>query len=537
MTPRILEILGLVLVGLGSCTLGAQTDQKTSSADKPLNFLVILADDLGFSDVGCYGGEISTPNLDALAAGGLRFTQFYNTGRCWPTRAALMTGYYAQQVRRDKLPGVRSGGGGRRPPWARLVPTMLKPLGFRTYHSGKWHIDGQPLKNGFDRSYRMDDHDRFFNPRRHSEDDKKLAPIKPGTGYYTTSAIADHAIRCLKGHAKDHLGKPFFHFLAFTTPHFPLHAPAEDIARYRDNYLRDWQTVRQERWARQKKSGLLDARLSAVERKVGPPYHFADALQTLGPDEVNRPVRWASLTEQQRRFQANKMAIHAAMVHRMDRDIGRVVQQLRTMGALDNTLILFLSDNGASAEIMVRGDGHDRSAAPGSAKSYLCLGPGWSNAANTPFRRHKTWVHEGGIATPMIAHWPRGIAARGEFRRSAGHVIDIVPTILELAGTQPTATLAGKPVPIAPGRSLVPALRADVTIQRDHLWWSHEGHRAVRIGDWKLVAAKGDPWELYDMAEDRSETRSLAAEHPEKVEQMAKLWQAREDEFLELVKK
>lgn len=534
-TSRTLLLVTILTTACGSCTLGAQTTEKPV-VSKRTNFLVILADDLGFSDIGCYGGEIATPNLDALASDGLRFTQFYNTGRCWPTRAALMTGYYAQQVRRDKLPGVRSGGRGTRPPWAQLVPTMLQPLGFRTYHSGKWHIDGKVLKNGFDRSYRLNDHDRFFNPRNHTEDDKKLAPIKPDTPFYTTSAIADHAIRCLQDHATNHSDRPFFQFLAFTTPHFPLHGLPEDIDRYRDTYLRDWQAVRKERWQRQTKSGLLDARLSAVERNVGPPYHFDKALKALGPNEVNRPLPWDRLSKEQQRFQATKMAIHAAMIDRMDRDIGRVVQQVRAMGAIDDTLILFLSDNGASAEIMVRGDGHDRSAPPGSAKSYLCLGPGWSNAANTPFRRHKTWVHEGGIATPLIAHWPNGIKGKGEFRRSSGHVIDIVPTVLEIAGAKATTSLAGKPIPKAPGHSLVPAFAADVKIQRESLWWSHEGHRALRLEDWKLVAAKGDPWELYDLKNDRAETSNLAAKHPQRVQQMASMWQAREDAFLELVK-
>jgi len=502
-------------------------------ADRP-NVLVILADDLGFSDLGCYGGEIRTPTLDRLAAEGLRFTQFYNTGRCWPTRGSLMTGYYAQQVRRDKLPGIRSGGRGKRPAWARLLPEMLRPLGYRTYHSGKWHIDGKPLQNGFDHSYRMNDHNRFFAPRNHLEDDKPLPPVEPGTGFYTTTAIADHAIRFLKQHAKEHADKPFFEFLAFTSPHFPLQAPEEDIARYRDSYRRDWEEVRRERFERQRELGLLDCAMSAIERDIGPPYDFPKALARLGPGEVNRPLPWADLTPEQRAFQANKMAIHAAMVDRMDREFGRVVDQLRRMGALDDTLIVFLSDNGASAEIMVRGDGHDPEAAPGSAKSYLCLGPGWSSTANTPFRRHKTWVHEGGIATSMIVHWPKGFAARGELRTTPGHVIDLVPTVLEVAGGKAMPVEGGPPFP---GKSLVAAFARDAPIAREALWWSHEGNRALRVGDWKLVAAKGDPWELFDLSKDRAETHDLAAEHPDTVREMAERWKKIENGFLERLKR
>ena len=512
-----------VVAGL-AWIVAASLAQDAPRPPRP-NVLIILADDLGFSDVGCYGGEIATPNLDRLAANGLRFTQCYNTGRCWPTRGALMTGYYAQQIRRDKLEGVRpSGGRGVRPDWAPLLSTRLTEKGYRCYHSGKWHIDGPPLQNGFDHSYRLNDHDRFFGPKNHLEDDERLPPVADDAGFYVTSAIADHAIRCLAAHAEEHAGRPFFHFLAFTSPHFPLHGRADDIARYRDRYVGGWASIRAARFARQAAMDLLPgASLSPVERDVGPPYHFPQALEQLGPDEVNRPLPWDDLTTAQRRFQTDKMAIHAAMVDRMDRDIGRVVEQLRHMDALDDTLILFLSDNGASAEIMVRGDGHDPDAPRGSADSYLCLGPGWSNAANTPFRRHKTWVHEGGIATPWIVHWPARIRDGGAFRRTPGHVIDVVPTVLELAGATPPSD--------APGRSLVPAFDADVTVERDALWWSHEGHRALRQGDWKLVAAHGDPWSLYDLAEDRAETRDVAAEHPDRVAAMAAEWQRIEDGF------
>ena len=393
---------------------------------------------------------------------GLRFTQFYNTARCWPSRAALLTGYYAQQVRRDTISGAPSGGQGQRPKWAKLLPEMLRPLGYRSYHSGKWHIDGKPLANGFDRSYYVEDVARYFNPRVHFENDQKLPPAKPRTGYYTTTAIADHSIRYLREHAEKHGDQPFFLYLAFNAPHFPLQARPDDIARYRDRYREGWEAVRATRWKRVRELGLVTGRLSDVELEVGPPYDFPAALKALGPGEVNRPVPWVTLTVEQRAFQAAKMEIYAAMIDRMDREVGRVLDQLRVMGGFENTLIFFMSDNGASAEIMVRDDGHDPSAAVGSAASHLCLGPGWSTVANTPFRLHKTWTHEGGIATPLIVHWPKGIAARGEVRRDPGHLIDIVPTILQVVGTpRRDKSTDGRPIPTPPGKSLVPAFARD----------------------------------------------------------------------------
>ncbi len=489
------------------------------------NVLLILADDLGFSDLGCYGGEIATPNLDQLAKNGLRFTQFYNTARCWPTRATVLTGYYAQQVRRDTVPGIPSGVAGTRPAWARLLPEMLKPLGYRCYHSGKWHVDGQPLQNGFDHSYSLNDHNRHFTPRQHTEDDKPLPPVAAGAGYYSTTAIAEHAVKCLKEHAAKYPDRPFFEFLAFTAPHFPLHAPPEDIARYRDRYLAGWDGLREERWKRLQQRKIGGTGLSAVERDLGPPYAFPEALKKLGPNEVNRPLPWKDLTAEQRRFQARKMAIHAAMVDRLDREIGRVLAQLRAMGALDDTLIFFLSDNGASAEIMVRGDGHDPCAECGTGATFLSIGPGWSSLCNTPFRRHKTWVHEGGISTPLIVHWPRGIAAQGELRHAPGHVIDLAPTILEATGGKRFETWEGKPVPLAPGKNLVPVFARDGAVTHDFLWWLHEGNRALRAGSWKIVAAGADsPWELYDLSADRSETRNLANERPDKVRELAAIW-------------
>jgi arylsulfatase A-like enzyme len=522
---------------LAALVCGTGLPQADVAVPARPNVVVILADDLGFADLGCYGGEIHTPNLDGLAANGLRFTQFYNTARCWPSRAALLTGYYAQAVRRDTVPGVQSGGSGTRPKWAKLLPQMLHPAGYRSYHSGKWHVDGMPLANGFDRSYYLEDCGRHFSPRVHFEDDHKLPPVDPKSAYYSTTAIADHAIKYLAEHAAGHNGEPFFLYLAFTSPHFPLHAPPEDVARYRERYRAGWEIVRAERWKKIQELGLVTGRLSEVERDVGPPYDLPQALKALGADEVNRPRAWSTLTEAQQAFQAAKMAIHAAMVDRMDQEIGRVLDQLRAMHALGNTLVFFLSDNGASAEIMVRDDGHAPTADPGSAASHLCLGPGWSTVANTPFRRHKTWAHEGGISTPLIVHWPKGIAEKGALRRHPGHVIDLVPTIREVAGLPRSDRVAGGLVPAAPGNSLVPAFARDGAVRHEHLWWQHEGNRAIRVGDMKLVAAgKDGPWELYDLAADRTETWNLAAKLPEKVRELALRWQEHHDEFARIAK-
>ena len=491
-------VLALVVLGL----LGPGAISSTAAAPRP-NIVFILADDLGYSDLGCYGGEIETPNLDALAAGGVRFTQFYNTARCWPSRAALLTGYYAQQVNRDP--------GRQRPRWAALLPDLLGPVGYRSYHSGKWHVDGPVLKGGFAHSYLVVDQDRHFSPRNHQLDDVLLPQPKLEDGYYATVAIAQHAIDSLARHDTEHHGEPYFLYLAFTVPHFPVMAPPEDIARYRGKFQDGWDALRVRRLERMRQMGIVSCELSP--RTPGVP-------------------AWDTLSAEEKDVWQWRMAIHAAMVDRMDREIGRVLEQVRRNGQWENTLIFFASDNGASAERLDRGDGNDPAAPPGSAKSFLCIEPPWANLANTPFRKSKIFTHEGGIATPLIVHWPAGFTPRGALRHTPGHLVDIVPTLLELTGASNPTHFGGEPRPPLSGRSLVPALAKDVRIERDALWWSHDGNRALRVGDWKIVASgPGTPWELYDLATDRGESHDLAALEPERVKELAALWTQRDEEY------
>lgn len=530
-------IISLVVAVAGGWNLPA-----IRAADRPPNIVLIIADDLGFSDIGSYGSEIQTPVLDELAARGLRFTQAYNTARCWPTRAALLTGYYAQQVRRDTIPGIKSGTLGVRPTWAPLLPELLKSRGYRSYHAGKWHIDRLPLQTGFDASYSLNDHNRHFYPQDHTEDDQRLPAVPRDSGYHSTAAIAEHAVRQLQRHFAEHPQQPFFSYVAFTAPHFPLQAPADDVARYRPRYLAGWDVMRRQRWSRARNLGVIQSDLSQIERDIGPPYAFPQVQEMLGPDEVIRPIPWSELTDRQRAFQAGKMAVHAAMVDGLDRGIGQIVDELRAQQVLDDTLLLFLSDNGATAEIMVRGDGHDPQAECGTGATFLCLGPGWSSLANTPFRRHKTWVHEGGIATPLVVHWPRGITAGGQLRHTPVHVIDVVPTALALAGIEPPTTWGGAARPKLPGINWLPLFQQDqpqrVTVATEStagrtLWWSHEGNRAFRDGDWKLVAAGNQaPWELYNLAKDRIESHDLALTFPDREQAMARAWEQQLDQFV-----
>ncbi|MBM3796154.1 MAG: arylsulfatase [Acidobacteria bacterium] len=391
-----------------------------------------------------------------------------------------------------------------------------------------------PLRDtGFHLSYYLADQDRFSSPTRHFLDDQPLPAVEPNARFYATNAITDRALEFLEEHRKNHIAAPFFLYLAYTSPHFPLHALDADIRRYKERYLAGWDAVRQQRWERVHSLGLVKTGLAPLEPDVFTPWNTPDAelKSKIGPGEVTRAVPWKSLTREQQEFQATKMAIHAAMVHRMDVNIGRVLDELRDMQELDNTAIVFLSGNGASAEQLIRADGHDANAAPGSWASDLCPGPGWASAANAPFRRSKCFVHEGGIASPMLVHWPAGFFARGELSLTPCHFVDMLPTLTSMAGVTEPRAQAG--VPPLPGKSLVPAFRQDRTIPKDYLLFHHSNNRALRKGGYKLVSAgKDGPWELYSLASNRGETNNFAAKEPERVQAMSAEWQRLQDEFV-----
>ena len=503
---------------------GAVASASLAAPARKPNFLVILADDMGFSDARCYGGDIDTPNLDRLAAGGLRFTQGYSTARCGPSRSCLLTGYYAQQTASDIMTR------GNVPAYTTFLPEALKPLGYRSYHSGKWHMRFATGEGGmgFDHSYTMLDEDRYFTQNRHELDGEPLP--KPGEGYYSTTAIADYAVGFLKEHAREHARDPFFLYLAPHSPHFPLHAPAEDIARYRDRFAEGWDVARERKHARMRRMGLVNCALAPREPGMWTRWNTPDEelFAKIGAGEVARAVPWSTLTGEQKAFQRTKMAIHAAMITRMDLEIGKVVRQLQEMGSERDTMILFLSDNGASSEQLIRGDGHDAAAPAGSARSFLGLGPGWASCSNAPFRLHKSWVNEGGIASPMIVHWPNGVQSANQLRHDPCHFVDVLPTLVDLAG----GTAIRESGPPLPGRSLAPAFQKSGAAPREFLYFNHNDNRAIRAGDWKLIATGPDgPWELYDLGKDRCEQHNLAAREPARVQKLAGQWTSLDTEY------
>jgi arylsulfatase len=481
------------------------------------NVLLILADDLGFSDLGCYGSEIATPHIDRLAAGGLRFTSFYNAARCCPTRASLLTGLYPHQAGVGHMlqawspPGYTTGLNDR----CATIAEVLRLAKYRTYHAGKWHVGhlvgfqttAHPLDRGFDRFYGTGGGSNYFAPKPLMSDRKLIEP--KGPDYYLTDDLTGAAVRFVREHARDHAGTPFFLHLCYTAPHFPLQARPADIQKYRGKYRAGWDALRQARHARQKKLGIVESRWKLSPR---------DPVAAAWADAKDKD-EWDL-----------RMAVYAAMIDRMDQGIGRVLDALRAARLLDDTLILFLSDNGASAEALDTwpnpARGHKPGAVTGTRDSHRCLEVGWANAANTPFREHKMWVHEGGISTPLIAHWPAGIAARGKLTSAVGHIVDILPTLIELAGVKYPARLGRRDLVPLEGKSLVPILQGKAPQGERTLFWEHEGNRAIRDGKWKLVAEYRGKWELYDLESDRTECSNLAGKQPQRVQALAAKWQA-----------
>jgi arylsulfatase A-like enzyme len=504
-----------------AAALSGQTQAAT--VRKP-NFIIVLADDMGYSDARCYGGDIDTPNFDRLAAAGLRFTQMYSTARCGPSRSCLLSGQYAQQTASDVMtPGAI-------PNYVRFLPEYLKPLGYRSYHTGKWHMRHVTGENGvgFDHSYTMMDELRFFTQTNHLLDGVRLP--KPGDGYYSTTAIADYGVRFLQEHARDHAADPFFLHVCFHAPHFPLQAPQEDIDKYSERFSEGWDTAREKKWQRMTRMGLINCSLAPLEPNMWTNWNTPDAelIAKIGPGEVTRAIPWSTLTPEQKKLQRTKMAIHAAMISRMDTETGKLLKQVEAMGELDNTVVVFLSDNGASSEQLIRGDGHDSSAPLGSARTHLGLGPGWASNSNAPFRLHKSWVNEGGIASPMIVHWPKGIRAKNQLRHDPCHFVDILPTFVDLAGGKAEASSG----PGLAGKSVAPAFAKDGTVKRDFLYFNHNHNRAIRTGDWKLIATGDDgPWELYDLQKDRSEQNNVAGAHADMAAKLAARWKSIDDDF------
>ncbi len=540
-----LRILVLVLALAGTAE---------AAAPRP-NIIVILSDDMGFSDIGCYGSEIQTPHLDKLAANGLRFTQFYNTARCCPTRASLLTGLYPHQAGvghmtdDKKLEGYQGELNGR----CVTIAEALRPAGYRAYAVGKWHVvrnvkpDGPkydwPLQRGFDRFYgTITGAGSYYDPGTLTRDNTVISPFadpeyKPAEFYYT-DAIADHAARFIGEHQRDHAGQPFFMYVAFTAAHWPLHAREKDIAKYKGKYDTGYEPIRQARFAKEKQLGLIDARWE------------------LSPQAGN----WSEVTNQA--WEARCMEVYAAMIDCLDQGIGRIVAALEKNGQLDNTLILFLQDNGGCAEAIGRASDKTRSPnptlppikadelrfdvrpkqtregfavvdgpniPPGPPDTYIAYGKAWANVSNTPFREYKHWVHEGGISTPLIAHWPRGIRAdlHNQLVSQPGHLIDIMATCVDLAGGAYPKERAGQRVQPFEGTSLRPAFEGKPLQRAEPIFWEHEGNRAARDGKWKLVAkSPAGKWELYDMEADRTELHDLAAAQPERVKAMVAQWEA-----------
>jgi len=534
-----------------ACLFGAVLAR--AAAPRP-NILVMLADDVGYSDVGCYGGEIQTPNLDRLAANGLRFTQFYNTARCCPTRASLLSGLYPHQAGVGHMVNDRGVEGyrGELNRNCATIAEVLRAAGYSTYMAGKWHVtenahlkphvphSSWPLQRGFDRYYgTITGAGNYFDPSMLTRDNQSITiftdpEYRPARFYYT-DALADQTVRFIREHRERTPDKPFFFYLAFTAGHWPLHALEEDIAKYHGKYDGGYEPIRNARLARMKQMGLVDPKWEPAPLKGN----------------------WASVSN--KAWEARCMEVYAAQLDRMDQGIGRIIEELRRTGALDNTLIFYLQDNGGCAEGIGRNaparprqrvepkpndyvfvnhrtphvrDGRPYrtgpGAMPGPDDTYIAYGEAWANVSNTPFREYKHWTHEGGISTPLIAHWPKGIASsrRGKLEAQPGHLIDIMATCVEVAGAAYPTRVGTNDIRPMEGASLAPVFRGRDLKRKNPLFWEHEANRAVREGRWKLVAKENQPWELYDLQIDRGEQHNLVEKEPRRAQELEAKWNA-----------
>lgn len=534
--------------------LGANDRHGSGKTSERPNIVLIMSDDMGYSDIGCYGGEISTPNLDKLAEGGLRFTQFYNTARCCPTRASLMTGLYSHQtgvghMMDDKgLPGYK-GDLNRN---CVTIAEVMKAAGYSTYMAGKWHVTKHtmpegpkhnwPLQRGFDRFFgTIHGAGSYYYPYTLTRDNKMIPPTSDD--FYYTDAISDHAVKFIEEHGKHRGDNPFFMYVAYTAAHWPMHARPEDIARYKGKYKDGWGKLRQQRYERLKKMGIIDKDWE------------------ISPKDSDD---WDKVKD--KAWQQRRMEVYAAMVTVMDEGIERIVDEIEREGKLDNTLIFYLQDNGGCAEeagstgkprprykgaeklgpmeegellekMIPKVTRHGRpvmigqGVMPGPADTWVAYGREWANVSNTPFRLYKHWEHEGGISTPLIVHWPKRIKDGGALRRQVGHLIDIMATCVDVGGATYPKLYKNHKVQPMEGVSLVPAFDGKDLRRQGPIYWEHESNKAVRLGNWKLVARgdhgrrKNARWELYNMAEDRTEIHDLAREYPKRVKRMGKMWE------------
>jgi arylsulfatase A-like enzyme len=521
----------------------------SNAAERP-NIILMMSDDMGYSDLGCYGGEINTPNLNRLAEGGLRFTQFYNTGRCCPTRASLLSGLYPHQAGVGWMMTDRGYDGYRGELNNRCVTIAeaLKPAGYATYAVGKWHVtkhiqpDGPkfnwPLQRGFDRYYgTITGAGSFYDPGTLTRDNTMISPFADPEyqpeQYYYTNAISDHAIRFIKEHEEQQGDKPFFMYVAYTCAHWPMHALEKDIAKYRGKYNQGYGAYREARLERMRDLGLI------------------------GSDWEMSPQKGDWKKVEHKEWEARCMEVYAAMIDNMDQNIGRIVNSLKATGKYENTLILFLQDNGGCQETVGRGGKGKRPAEatlpiiaqdairsdvipkqnragvptlmgpqvmPGPEDTYIAYGINWANVSNTPFREYKHFVHGGGISTPLIAHWPNGISRKGELEPQPGHLIDLMATCVDLATASYPEMVKGQAIQPMEGASLQPAFAGKSLNRQQPLFWEHEGNRAIRAGDWKLVAKENKPWELYNVKTDRTEMHDLSSQDPNRVADMSRQW-------------